>query len=158
MKTLCLLTVLAATGQAFANVDSCDDYISRHYRKDLMPVHIQFQEKNLMGDIYTEHTAIKLFIKNVGEVNMSKSKIPMRVRINGRLMKGYLYGGVASGHWKVLNVITKGHNFLRHCRKAKVQIDLGRQAGQWGCAVFDNDSKYVNVWEANKGLCRRAHP
>ena len=64
-----ILFVLPLTNLWASDVDRCDDYLARHYKKDLTPVHIQFRNGTRFGDIYLPHQVISLFVKNVGQVD-----------------------------------------------------------------------------------------
>jgi hypothetical protein len=143
---------------SFADVNDCDDYLLRHYRKDLVLTKISFVNKTHMGDINFPHQQIKLFIKNKGEIDFNS--IPtdngqwrdLYVRINGILEKTRFKIPLDSDQSTIVYTNLKPSS-LKRCSKTTVQIDVGHTAKQWGCQVWNNDTKTLPAHEGNN-LCR----
>lgn len=161
------LLVLASLGMAMAAVaapDSCDDYVSRHYKKDLTPVLAKVSNVARSGDL-SAYQALEVRVKNIGSETIEDNSAPgslisrtraikisvlRTVKIAGRdrrlrsTFQGFMRAPLRAGEETTVTV-TMPQDLLRHCQKVDIQIDSERTAGQWGCAVFGNDTRNFTV-------------
>ena len=134
---------------AMANPNACDDYLNRHYKKDLVPKSISFTE---VKDPLRRRTyqKVKLTLKNQGQVDMnaistdSGNRRSMKIKINGIERTVSFNIPFDSGQTQVVK-FSLGKGVLKHCADANVAIDIGHTAGQWGCQVWNNDQKKIKA-------------
>ena len=159
MRSLAFLFVLlagfTAGSLAHANVDSCDDYLSRHYKKDLKPIGLSFQDRDYMGDIYFPHQAVTVRVRNVGQEPMPGSQSEfarMRVRVAGISRNVQIRRGLPSMQDTYIK-FSLPPGTLHHCDNHPVWLDTARNVGQWGCRVFGNDNRSLKAVRY-PGFCR----
>lgn len=154
LTALLVLFSLAPAG-ASANPNACDDYLSRHYRKDLRSFVVTYQNRKYMGDIYYPHQAAWIRVRNTGEVGFPASATgfnPITVNLNSSVVSTRIQVPIASGAEKVISV-NLPPNTLKHCQKAPVIIDTLHNVGQWGCQVWNNDSSLLVTRDIDKLAC-----
>ena len=159
MKIKFLLLMLVLTSSAHANPNACDDYLSRHYKKDLVLQSANFTNRTLMGDFYFPHQRVVLSIKNSGEVNLNSLPTDdgvyrnIWIKIRGVERKARIKMPIISGQIAKAYLTLPGRA-LRPCRRETITIDTKHTVGQWGCQVWNNDIKTV-VMRTGRFLCRR---
>ncbi len=152
-----LIFILLWPLSALANPNACDDYINRHYKKDLVAQALQFQnQKTRAGRVYQD---VKITLKNQGQVDMNalssetSNRRTMKVRINGIQRNLSFSIPFDSGTTQVVTLRMPART-LSHCKDAEVAIDLDHTAGQWGCQVWNNDVKQIKAYIPRK-ICPR---
>lgn len=131
---------------AQANPNACDDYLNRHYKKDLRVTKLEFFPKTHMGDIAFPHQRVKLTLKNTGEVDMnslagdSNGYRNLKVKVRGYTRTVRISIPFDSGETNIVYT-TIPRNAMVNCRSYEVEIDLDHKVGQWGCQVWNNDKK-----------------
>lgn len=141
MKLFFCLILLSISQVVFADANSCDDYLSRHYRRNLIPTSISFHNRNI-SEPYQE---VKLSIKNVGEVAFSEPGLKwMKVKIKNNIRSIQVPMPIGVGQTIILSIAVDP-NLLRNCERVPVTIDLDHTVGQWGCQVWNDDSKILQA-------------
>lgn len=152
---LALLIIGSMTGKvARADANACDDYLARHYKTDFKPIGLSFQSREYMGDIRMPHQIAWIRLKSVGEMDFSATPSGYRdIRASVKYNEYATRVNVPapSGSERVISVILPPGT-LRHCEKARVEIDLTHSVGQWGCQVWNNDVKMLRARESNKSF------
>jgi hypothetical protein len=136
-----------------ADVDDCNDYLTRHYRRDLKPISVSF--RRLAWSVLPV-TALRVTVKNVGEVAVGERGVPraIRVRLGALVMKGSFSGTIEPGATRAIDLGVSKMGRFSHCGARTVRIDTTRTAGQWGCNCFTNDEAVVRTYElGNRRLC-----
>ncbi len=128
--------------------NSCDDYISRHNKQDLVPV--SFTYKDVTNSMAKEITMV---IKNQGEVDMNSLPSDvgglrnLQITMNGQTVTTKFRIPLDSQQSQTLkfNIKTSG---IKDCVDVDVLIDPNHGAGQWGCSVWNNDHKTIKAVKA----------
>lgn len=145
-----LILFLLFTSNAFADANSCEDYLNRHYKKDLRVTKLEFTNKTHMGDIAYPHQKVKLTLKNSGQVDMNSLSTDsngyrnLKVRVKGYNRTIRFKIPLDSGESNIVYT-TIPKNSMVNCRNYEVEIDMDHKAGQWGCQVWNNDKKTLNA-------------
>lgn len=158
MKIVSIVFSLAMSLGVLANPNACDDYLARHYKKDLVIKSAQFFNRQYMGDIYYPHQVIKLKIKNQGQVDFNSSSSDdgmwrdLYVKLKGKEYKTRFKIPLDSSQETTVyfNVRPKT---VAHCGDYLFEVDTKHTAHQWGCQVWNNDSKTVKTHQQGK-FCR----
>jgi hypothetical protein len=157
MNKLLLVLCTLMLNNVFAGVNDCDDYLQRHYKKDLVVKKLSFSNRTIMGDIQFPHQVLKLTIRNQGQEDFTLNATSynwrsMKIKVNGVKRRVQfrlpLYSASETTVYATLPPRT-----LTNCKSSTVQIDLEHTAGQWGCQVWNNDSKTMKAFEERK-FCR----
>lgn len=148
MKFISIILFVGFSIPAIANDNSCDDYLSRHRRKDLVAKSAYFFNRN-------GHQAVKLKLRNRGEVGFSPVSTDennyrdLYIEVDGREYFTKFRIPLASS--KETTVILKlPADTLTHCGTAEFNVDTRRTAKQWGCRVWNNDLKELQTIQAGK--------
>ena len=155
-KALLFLGIILGigAGEIRADVDDCDDYLMRHYRRDLKPVAVIFSNKKYSPVPMTD---LKLKVKNVGEVAIGSDTEPKSIKVDfgaGIVRTGSYSGKIQPGASRVINMGHSGQGIFSHCQKRTIQMDITRTAGQWGCQCFANDTEQVTFYKnPSRVLC-----
>lgn len=155
-----VLFVSLCASSAFGNSNACDDYLMRHYRKNLKPISITYQNKDYMGDIYFPHQAVSLKVKSMGEVAFPATASgfkPISVKVGSQSQGTQVPVPIPSGTEKFIK-FNLAPNTLKHCQNATVTIDTLHNVGQWGCLVWNDDSSVLKAREANGTFCLNIQP
>lgn len=137
-------SIVGATFAGIARADGdplCIDYFYRHLRKDLRVEAITFHE--------VEHGYQEghVQIKNWGEVAMpgdpARGRM-IRLKIGVHAAEGHLVEGLAPLATTDVRIFLNP-NVLQPCDVVTIALDTRKTAGQWGCAVFSNDVRDVQV-------------
>jgi hypothetical protein len=123
------LMMAVGIGVARADADSCDDYVARHYRRDLRPTHLAMRDLGGQQEI-------RLTVRNGGEESVDVGILDVQLGALGISNKPT--GPLGSQAERVYTFKVSAGRFSR-CQKVRVALDTSRTAGQWGCAVFGND-------------------
>ena len=141
MKTIFNFVLLIFSVSLWANENSCDDYLTRHYRQDLRPTSVYYSNAVVRG---RPVQIVKLRLKNTGEVDMrpepnESNHRTMYVRVGLKEVSTQLLLPVDSGQQTTVTLVLP-KNSLQNCGKATFAIDTRHTVGQWGCLVWNNDS------------------
>jgi len=153
------LCSLGMSGSVLADANSCDDYLARHYRKDLILQSVVFSQQTRLPFHFRPYQAVRLTVKNTGEMDFNSASSDsgefrnVYVKIKGVEYRTRMRVPLDSGEQTVLN-INLPLNTLSHCGQALIQIDTRHTAGQWGCQVWNNDTKKVKTNLQGARLCR----
>ncbi|MCB0417366.1 MAG: hypothetical protein KDD39_06930 [Bdellovibrionales bacterium] len=162
MKALILglvgVVTLLSSASAYADANACDDYIARHYKKDLVPLGITYWNKEWMGDIHFPHQRAIIKVKNTGEVGFTGSGYKrMKVRVGNSTEEVQIAMPIASGALREVTVILPPGT-LSHCKEEEVAIDTIHNVGQWGCQVWNNDQKDLKAIRSGGPMCLKIGP
>lgn len=156
MKTLIALAFLGMSQAAIAQdnfPNSCDDYIMRHYKRDLVAQSVSFKEKNVAG----AYQQVSLVVKNIGNQTITGTgKVLMHVKINGVTRGLYVSRPWASNETRTLQMAFP-MGTLKACQSASIHIDVNHTVGQFGCQTWNNDKKDLKAMMSGK-LCRVVLP
>lgn len=133
------LFVLTLAAPSLAQVDACDDFLMRHNRRDITPSAISFGSATLNGELKQRVT---ITAKHVGEVAFVGKK-PIAIVVDGKLAHTSTPDRIDPGQSVVFQLYFDKGTFPI-IGSYKVSIDVNRTAGQWGCAVFSNDTKTLS--------------
>jgi len=151
LKIVVALSLAGASTFGWAQVDRCDDYLARHFRKDLKPMYLVYKEPLVNGK---KKTFVFLIVKNTGEVDLNSNfanktmKVSVSPGWNFTAQFGY---SVPSGFTRMIQLGQVPNGTFKNCSAKYVQIDTSRTVGQWGCQVFSNDKKMVPVYKRAPG-------
>lgn len=157
-KLLLILMISLNGSFAWANANSCDDYLSRHYKQDLVLTSVSFINQSQLGGFTLARQTVRLRIKNSGQVTIqaqpgdSGGYRQFKVKIRNRVYNTRIRVPLASGGTTMAHVVVRGRA-LRHCKNVNVTLDVGKTFGQWGCQVWNNDVKRLLAHERRKLAC-----
>lgn len=160
---LIALSLVAQTNSTFANPNACDDYLARHYKKDLVPQKIHFRNRVHNGRVNIYYQTVTLTVKNTGQVGFplrtsdNNGWRPLQVRLKGINKTAYIRMPLDSGQSTTVQFAVPAGT-LRNCETTSVQIDTNHAVGQWGCAVWNNDAKLLQVSQSGVFGCRVVKP
>lgn len=135
-----LLMLASTVSPSLAQVDACDDYLLRHNRRDLVPHSISLGNE-VVGGVTKQRVTIT--VKNVGERDLEGGPKPIAISINGITASTSTPARIRAGESVALPLYFAKGTFPI-IGSFPVKIDLNRTAGQWGCAVFTNDTKTLS--------------
>lgn len=164
---------LVAIGNARAQDDSCDDYLSRHFRQDLTPLNEvydgfprlpamrqEFALKVSPSSVYPGHLQASFWVKSVGEQPVREGRNPVVVKVNEYIVRATVDTSAVAGSGPLGSTTGVGPQSgqraqvvmtlpaamkLNDCDRVQVHFDSSRSFGQWGCAIYSNDSKTLFV-------------
>jgi hypothetical protein len=158
---LASLALAALPVQGLAQDDACDDYVARHYRKDLVLEAMQVTEVARAGD-FGPFQDVLLTVRNAGDVELDATvpcDDPRGCFVTTKAIAAKI--GSATAHsWMPASIPQGGTaqiffrlnaGTLRKCSQT-VTLDVQRSAGQWGCNVFSNDVSKIQAAFTNS-LC-----
>jgi len=155
---LFMSVIFVLTSIALADPNSCDDSLSRHSKMDLVPLWLEFRNITNGGDVEPEYQFVTLSVENIGQRSVSRETATgedkrMLVAIDGIERWVEFHGGVPPNVGLGFN-LTLPKNTLSHCQEIRVQIDMNHTAGQWGCQVWNNDTKFLRAKRRESGYSR----
>ena len=154
IRTAAILGCALLVPKLLANPNACDDYIARHYKKDLKLMRLFYQNRTHMGDIRFPHQRVSLQVKNIGQVDFTGSTPyrRMTLKIKGIQTVAQIKMPLKSGESTTV-VTTLRPKTLKHCQKTSVVLDVRHDIGQWGCQVWNNDKSIVTAFQFRRS-CR----
>lgn len=164
LAILVLAVLCWQTNDVRANPNACDDYLARHYKKDLVVTGLRFQNRQRSGGrVPIRYQSVALTVKNTGQVGFplrgsdNNGWRRLNLRVNGVSRSAYIQMPLASGASTVVRFALPAGT-LQNCQNASTQIDTNHWVGQWGCAVWNNDDKLIRAYQSGVIGCRILRP
>jgi len=165
MRRLLLLGSFAALAlfhrTGYSLEDSCEDYLQRHYKADLVPVSAFIQTIPNQGDIAGGERLV-VRVKNIGNLPLqgpsggilAANPLTLSVRRTGRhvafplrpaaIYQTFINAPLAPGATADVSVAIPTGS-IANCSKMQIHIDVRKTAKQHGCLCYNNDTETFNV-------------